>query len=194
MLAADDKELNQWASLRKLVQYREESEDNRDVRKYKKRTRDMTKKQIMFESSGAWKQAAVAEEFEQKQTDRRKTKELERKAAVIEMRTQKKAAKLEKKKAKKEAAAAEGTGDAATSSSAAGDTEEEGEKTKNHRERRKEARLLKEQGGTAAGNSEGIKDKREKKVCVTLFFCLLCCTPFRFASACTHARTVAGHH
>ena len=50
ILSAEDRELNQWASLKKTVQYRGEDEEKREVRKYSKKARDLGKKKRVFMS------------------------------------------------------------------------------------------------------------------------------------------------
>ncbi len=44
ILTCEDKELNQWVSLKKSVQYRTDEEERRDRQKYRKKARDHAKK------------------------------------------------------------------------------------------------------------------------------------------------------
>ena len=48
ILSAEDRELNQWASLKKTVQFRSENDEKRDVKRYKRKSRDINKKKRTF--------------------------------------------------------------------------------------------------------------------------------------------------
>ena len=48
ILTAEDRELNEWASLKKTVQFRSEGEEISDVRRYRKKGRDTKKKKRVF--------------------------------------------------------------------------------------------------------------------------------------------------
>ncbi|KAI6649347.1 Protein KRI1-like [Oopsacas minuta] len=48
ILTAEDRELNQWASLKKTVQFRSQNEERRDVKKYSKKARNLSKKRRVF--------------------------------------------------------------------------------------------------------------------------------------------------
>lgn len=154
LLAAEDKELNRWASLKKMVQYRDESDERRDKQSYKRRRTDIAFKKEVFVNSNAWQvtekgQAAV-----------------ERHNSASD-----KAAKRIKKKLKKEkerGAAGAGTGEgdepadsaeppraAVTGAAVAGSSDDGAQPKKSHKERRKEQRRLLQIGGTAIDLGEG---------------------------------------
>ena len=48
ILSAKDRELNQWSSLKKTVQFRSEGEERRDVKKYSKKAKNLAKKNRVF--------------------------------------------------------------------------------------------------------------------------------------------------
>ena len=48
ILTAEDRELNQWASLKKTVQFRSEFEERKDVKRYSKKARNVGKKNRVF--------------------------------------------------------------------------------------------------------------------------------------------------
>jgi len=152
LLAAEDKELNRWASLKKMVQYRDEADERRDKQSYKRRRTDIAFKKEVFVNSNAWQ---VTEKGQ----------------AAVERHnsTSDKAAKRIKKKLKKEKERAAGDGDdepadaaeptptrsAATDGAAVDSSDNGGAKQKSHKERRKEQRRLLQIGGTAIDLGEG---------------------------------------
>ncbi|CAB4012920.1 Hypothetical predicted protein [Paramuricea clavata] len=50
ILMCDDKELNQWASLKKSIQYRTKEEEKKDIKRYRQRGRDLNKKMLILKS------------------------------------------------------------------------------------------------------------------------------------------------
>eukprot|EP00039_Didymoeca_costata_P024655 m.11021 g.11021 ORF g.11021 m.11021 type:complete len:731 (-) comp4363_c0_seq1:187-2379(-) len=152
ILKAEDKELNQWASLKKIVRYRDETIENKDKRMYKKRRKDIRAKKSVFALSEAWRAGETADEYEQRQKEFREAREAERKAKIIERRKQKK-----QKKGKDEGDEGEVKKD---KTKRADDKEEDGKPKKNHKERRREARqaLLKEKEA-----KEGSSDVKKEK-------------------------------
>ncbi|XP_028393073.1 protein KRI1 homolog [Dendronephthya gigantea] len=50
ILRCDDKELNQWASLKKSTQYRTKEEEKKDVKRYRQKGRDLKKKMLILQS------------------------------------------------------------------------------------------------------------------------------------------------
>lgn len=60
VLKADDQELNNWANLKRMVQFRDDTIERRDKRVYKKRRGAMTAKKTTFAKSEAWKSGIKA--------------------------------------------------------------------------------------------------------------------------------------
>eukprot|EP00040_Diaphanoeca_grandis_P027075 m.153082 g.153082 ORF g.153082 m.153082 type:complete len:826 (+) comp30828_c1_seq1:116-2593(+) len=151
IFTADDKELNQWASLKNMVKYRDESEDKFEKKMYRKRKGDIAFKKKIFDNSKAW---AVTEKG---------TASIERhNASTADRITARKDARIAKqKKRKEEKEAREANGEIIEVKET---SETPGE---NHKERRKRERAEKLAGGGTDEDATKVKKKRKKSGRIT---------------------------
>eukprot|EP00729_Bicosta_minor_P007332 gene7332-10893_t len=170
VLKADDQELNNWANLKRMVQFRDDTIERRDKRVYKKRRGAMTAKKTTFAKSEAWKSGIKADEWEQRDAERKaskETKETDRKQSVIEKRLKKKA----KRQAQEAVDDPDGVKAAAKAAAAQAAADALGQM--NHRDRRKAERKAAAAGlpppdfaamaaAAAAGAEAPVKKKRKK--------------------------------
>ena len=74
ILLADDKELNQWCSLKKICQYRDDDEEMKDIRKYNSKKNNLELKKKILKSLYGDESEEKTEESEGKKKKKRRRK------------------------------------------------------------------------------------------------------------------------
>eukprot|EP00041_Stephanoeca_diplocostata_P036185 m.1307686 g.1307686 ORF g.1307686 m.1307686 type:complete len:341 (+) comp24818_c0_seq20:2531-3553(+) len=166
ILTAEDKELNKWASLKKVVRYRQREEEEHDRKQYKRRRTDMGRKKEVFAESEAWTRTEKGQKGIEMQKAMVAEKIKEQKQKRIEKRLAKRAAKRVKRAEKQETDSP--TTSAPPESSGAQETSGDDTSKLNHHQRRQAQRAEKrrqwEQQQAAGGeDKEGKKSRKKAK-------------------------------
>ena len=82
ILACEDKELNKWVTLKKAVQYRTDAEEKLDVKKYRRKARDVAKKSRILVSLQSKDEDNIPTEMAQPPNDVKASRKTKRKALM----------------------------------------------------------------------------------------------------------------